>query len=139
MSMSQKVSVQEALLYVMVTMSAADSAMPDNELHSIGDLVKALPVFAGFDGDSIVKVAQACGELLQDPEGLDNILDLIAESLPQRLYDTAYALAVEVAAADGDVPEEELRLLELLRDRLSLDKLTVAAIERSAQARFRVA
>ncbi|NBN64284.1 Tellurite resistance protein TerB [Microvirga tunisiensis] len=137
--MSDKVSVQEALLYVMVTMSAADSSMPDAELGSIGDLVKTLPVFAGFDGNRVVTVAQACGELLQRPDGLDHILEIVADSLSPRLYDTAYALAVEVAASDGTLPDEELRLLEILRDRLNLDKLTVAAIERSAQARFRSA
>lgn len=67
--------------------------------------------------------------------GLEEVLDLIARSLPKKLYDTAYALAVEVAAADLNVGQEELRLLQLLRDRLDLDKLTIAAIERGARAR----
>ena len=44
-------------------------------------------------------------------------------------------MAVEVAAADLKVPDEEIRLLELLRDALNLDKLVTAAIERSARAR----
>ena len=57
--------------------------------------------------------------------------------LPEGLYDTAYSLAVEVAAADLHVEQEELRLLQILRDRLGLDKLTCAAIERGAMARYR--
>jgi hypothetical protein len=44
---------------------------------------------------------------------------------------------VEVAATDLNVNQEELRFLQMLRDRLGLDKLTIAAIERSAQARYR--
>jgi hypothetical protein len=63
------------------------------------------------------------------------MLELIASALPKKLYETAYALAVEVAAADLKVPDEEIRLLELLRDALNLDKLVTAAIERSARAR----
>ena len=59
------------------------------------------------------------------------------DALPHNLYDTAYALAVEIAAADLHVEQEELRLLQLLRDRLGLDKLTCAAIERGAMARYR--
>jgi hypothetical protein len=103
----------------------------------IGDLVNTLPVFRDFDAERLVAVAEACGALLQGEEGLDAVLSIIAVSLPQRLYDTAYALAVEVAAADLHVEQEELRFLQLLRDALDLDKLTVAAIERGAQARYR--
>ena len=64
-------------------------------------------------------------------------LTMIADALPSKLYDTAYALAVEVAAADLEVAQEELRFLQLLRDKLALDKLVVAAIERGARARLR--
>ena len=65
------------------------------------------------------------------------MLDVVADALPQKLHDTAYAMAVEVAATDLSVNQEELRFLQMLRDRLGLDKLTIAAIERSAQARYR--
>jgi hypothetical protein len=77
------------------------------------------------------------GALLQDEDGLDRVLDIIATSLPPRLHETAYALTVEVAAADLHVEQEELRFLQMLRDKLDLDKLTVAAIERGARARYR--
>ena len=66
------------------------------------------------------------------------MLALIADCLPDKLYETAYALGVEVAAVDLSVEQEELRFLQLLRDRLKLDKLTIAAIERGARARHQV-
>ncbi len=127
----------EALIYAMVTLSASDRQMTDPELMKIGDIVNTLPIFSGFDGEKLVGVAKACGALLQDDDGLEKVLAVIAASLPPRLYDTAYALTVEVAAADLHVEQEELRFLQMLRDRLDLDKLTVAAIERGAQARYR--
>ena len=135
--MKKDVSIQEALIYVMVIMSAADSSMTDSELASMGDIVKSLPVFKGYNEDDIISAAQRCGLVLQEPNGLDSILTLIADTLPSKLYDTAYAVAVEVAAADLNLRQEELRLLQMLRDRFNLDKLTVAAIERGAQARYR--
>ena len=73
------------------------------------------------------------GETLQVVDGFPAVGDV----LPAKLYDTAYALGVEVAAADLHVEKEELRILQLLRDRFKLDKLTVAAIERGAIARHR--
>jgi len=131
------VSPHEALIYAMVTLAAADQAMTDNELMKIGDIVKTLPIFRDFDREGLVKAAEACGAILQKEDGLDEILDVIANTLVPRLYETAYALAVEVAAADLHVEQEELRFLQLLRDRLDLDKLTVAAIEHSARVRYR--
>jgi hypothetical protein len=98
-------------------------------------IVRHMPVFMGYDADRLAKAAEACGELLSDDEGLEKLLELVAAALPRRLYETAYALAVEVAAADLKVPDEEIRLLEMLRDAFDLDKLVTAAIERAARAR----
>jgi len=53
------------------------------------------------------------------------------------LQDTAYAVAVDVTSVDLHLEQEELRFLEMLRDRLDLDRLTTAAIEVSARARHR--
>jgi tellurite resistance protein len=133
--MAGTVSPHSALIYVMVTMSAVDTTMTDAELRKIGSIVETLPAFKDFDEDDLVREAEACGRLLSKEGGLKEVLDLIAHSLPKSRYDTAYALAVEVAAADLSVGQEELRLLQMLRDRLDLDKLTVAAIERGARAR----
>jgi hypothetical protein len=69
--------------------------------------------------------------------GLDGVLDAAVAALPERLHDTAYALAVEVAVVDVQLPQEELRLLEMVRDRLEVDRLVTAAIEASARARMR--
>ncbi len=137
MSMNEPISVQEALIYVMVIVSASDNEMTDKELATIGDVVKMLPVFQGYDGARIIPAAQRCGDILQEDNGLQLVLELVGDVLPHKLYDTAYALAVEVAAADLHVEKEELRILQLLRDRFRLDKLTVAAIERGAIARHR--
>lgn len=131
------ISPQDALVYIMITTSAADTTMTDAELDSIGNVVRRLPVFRGFDTARLPQLANACYQLLADEDGLEKILDLAHAVLPEKLYDTAYALAVEVAAADLHVEQEELEFLQMLRDRWTLDELTVAAIERSARVRFR--
>ena len=52
------------------------------------------------------------------------------------ICETAYALACDVAAVDGEATQEELRVLELMRHRLNIDRLIAAGIERGARARF---
>ena len=67
--------------------------------------------------------------------GLDNVLEAIAVSLPDHMRETAYVLACEVAATDETVRAEEARFLQLLAQHLKLDRLTTAALERAAVAR----
>ncbi|MBU4531221.1 MAG: tellurite resistance TerB family protein [Hoeflea sp.] len=135
--MPSRITAHDALIYLMVTMSAVDKAMNDAELARIGRLVTFLPVFDGFDEERLIEVTRAAAELLTGPEGLDIVLEVVRDAVPHKFYDTAYALAVEIASADYNIQQEEIRLLQMLRDRLGLDKLTCAAIERSAMARFR--
>ncbi len=127
---------QTALIYTMVMVSAADREMTDPELQTIGDIVKHLPVFADYDLSSLTQTAQDCAQLLADPDGLDKALAMIGEALPDKLRETAYALACDVAAADRKVTQEELRLLEWLRHGLDISRLNAAAIEHGAKVRY---
>lgn len=130
-----KPTPHDALIHIMVIMSAADRSMTDNELAKMGTIIKSLPVFKGYDVDHLVESAAQCSAILQEDDGLDQIIDNALEALPKKLYETAYALAVEVAAADLHLEQEELRLLQIMRDRFDLDRLACAAIERGARAR----
>jgi hypothetical protein len=60
---------------------------------------------------------------------------LIKGGLPKKLRETAYAVALEFAAADLDVKPEETRFLDMLSESLELDRLTTTAIERGIRAR----
>ena len=124
-----------ALVYTMVLVSAADNNMPDVELQSIGDMVMHLPVFRDFDRGKLTQITSECAKLLQDKDGLEKALGAVKEALPDKLRETAYALACDVAAADGKVTQEESRLLEMIRFRLNIGRLPAAAIERGSRAR----
>lgn len=130
-------SPQDGLIYLMVVTAAADRQISVAELNRIGDLVERLPVFSGFDMSQLEKKANACVEMTNRNGDLEQVLDQIIAALPKRLHDTAYALAVEVAAVDLELEQEELRWLEMIRDHLDLDRLTTAAIETAAKARLR--
>jgi len=133
--MTEPLDHHDALIYAMVTTSAVDRTMTDAELGRIGEIVSQLPVFADYDSSKLVDASQSCGEVLGQDDGLQTVLRMIRSSVPAKLRETAYALALEVAAADLSVGAEEVRFLELLRDALELDNLTTAAIERGIRAR----
>lgn len=131
----EEITPQEALIYLMVMISAADASMSDAELGAIGEVCRKFPLFAAFDQERLPDVARACAEVMGGPNGLDRVLDIAENALPHKLRETAYAAVIEVAAADEHVEQEELRALQLIRDKLGLDRLVTVAIERSARAR----
>lgn len=128
-----------AIIYTMVLVSAADTDMTDAELQIIGDVVNHLPVFRDYDRKRLTKDLKECAQLLGKDDGLEAVLKAIKGGVPQKLRETAYVVACDVAAADGEASQEELRLLEILRNRLGIDRLIAAAIERGARARFATA
>jgi tellurite resistance protein len=125
-----------ALIYTMVIVSAADSELPEAELRIIGDIVGDLPIFRDFDQAELPRVLNDCTELIGRENGLEETLTAIKAALPAKLRETAYAIACDLVAADGEASQEELRILELIRHRLNLERLVAAAIERGARARF---
>jgi len=127
----------DALIHLMIVAASSDSAMTERELLRIKALIDRLPVFADFDRSRLEAVANACADTLNGPDGLDRLIDTAIAAIPEKLQDTAYALAVEVTAVDLHLEQEELRYLEMLRDKLQLDRLTTAAIEVAARARHR--
>lgn len=130
-------SPQDALVAVMVAVSASDERPTTRELMSITRMVDTLPVFEGYDRDRLRPVSQTVFDLFTEEDGLDALFGLVKDALPPALYETAYALACDVAAADGHAFQAELQFLLELRHEMGVERLHAAAIERGSSARHR--
>ena len=132
---TDSMTAQDALAALMITVSAADGNMRTSELIKINSTINNLPVFSDYDADRLPRVTSTVMDLLDQDDGLEALFGLIRDTLPERLFETAYALSCDVAAADGKIGETEARMLEEIRDELEIDRLHAAAIERGARAR----
>lgn len=126
---------QDSLAAVMIAVSASDEDIRTSELVKITNAINNLPVFAGYDTDKLSGISRLVFDLFEQEEGLDALFGLIRDALPEKLYETAYALACDVAAADGSIAGPEARMLEEIRHELNVDRLHAAAIERGSRAR----
>ncbi|MEM8772001.1 MAG: tellurite resistance TerB family protein [Pseudomonadota bacterium] len=126
---------QEAVIYLMVMTSASDGAINDAELRTIGRVVRSFPLFSEADETGLVKMAEACGALMSSDGGLHKVLAAAASALPKHLGETAYAAVVDVVTADENIDVTEIRVLELIREALSIEDAGAEAIEHSARAR----
>lgn len=130
-------STHDALIHLMVVAASSDMTISPSEIERIDALIDQSPVFDGFDRSRLVAVANDCVDRVNDGGDIETVLDEAVAAIPPRLHDTAYALAIEITAVDLHLEQEELRLLEMIRDRLELDRLVTAAIEVAARARYR--
>lgn len=130
-------SPQDALVAVMVGVSASDAPPTARELMSIQRMIDTLPVFVDYDRDRLQIVGRTVFDLFTEEDGLDALFGLVRDALPPSLRETAYALACDVAAADGHAFQAELRFLQELRHEMDVDRLHAAAIERGSSARHR--
>ena len=128
-------SPEDALVAIMIAASASDETIRTAELVAIERIVGHLPAFADYDDARIKGVANTVFDLFTEEDGLDQLFAAVREVLPRRNWETAYALACDVVAADGETRETELRMLEEMRYEFELDRLHAAAIERGARAR----
>lgn len=135
MNETPSLTAQDALCALMIAVSASDEQIRTAELLKITNIINNLPVFADYDADKVPVVSRIVFDLFEQEDGLDALFGLVREALPERMFETAYAMCCDVAAADGDIAQSELRLLEEMRYELNIDRLHAAAIERGARAR----
>ena len=115
MSDTPSMTAQDALCAVMIAVSVSDEHIQTSELVKITNIINNLPVFANYDADHAPRVSRTVFELFAEEDGLDALFGLIRDALPERLNETAYALACDVAAADGEIAQSELRMLEEIK------------------------
>lgn len=125
----------EALVLTMVLVSVADGSMTDREIGIMSAQVQTLQAFEGFTTHRLADVTDAAVSLLNEEEGLAHAGRLIRAALPNKLRETAYALACEVVAGGRGARNQSLDMLEFVRGELRLDPLISAAIERGVRAR----
>ncbi len=128
-------TAQDALVALMIAVSVSDQDIRTSELIKINNAVNHLPIFAEYDEGRLPRMSELIFDLLEQEDGLDALFGLIRDALPEKLFETAYALSCDVAAADGRIEGPEARMLEEIRLELDIDRLHAAAIERGARAR----
>ena len=128
-------SPQDALVAIMIAEGTSHRGVTKIEFVSIIKIVEHLPIFKDYDVSRVKIIAESVYDIFEEEDGLDALFGLVRDVLPERLNETAYALACDVAAADGRMAETELRLLAEIRNELNVDRLAGAAIERGARAR----
>ena len=80
----------------------------------MADVVRSWPVFNSFDIETLPETARRIATALEAEDGLEVLFGDMQSALSAQLCETGYALACEMAAADGVLTDEEMQVLELV-------------------------
>jgi hypothetical protein len=128
----------DSLIYTMTLSAAVSGDITDKELNVIKYLFTTLPVFENSNNDHLSKKMLESLEVIKSEPNIENITDLISESLENNsnLKKTAYIIAIEIMMADLEVTEESHRVLELLENSFGLDTLETSSIKHTMKFRY---
>jgi tellurite resistance protein len=136
MRSQDSINAPEALVLIMVLVSAADGGMTDREIGVMSALVQTLPAFEDFTTSELTDVTERAVGLLHEDDGLAHAGRLMRAALTGKLRETAYFLGCEVVAGGDGAQRQSLDMLEFVRGELGLDTLISTAIERGVRARY---
>lgn len=133
----QPITLHTALIYLMILVAGSDQELQEVEMARIGQIVRRYPVFEGFNMETLIPALRDCAGILDRDDGLETVFGLIESAIDEEWAETAYCIACDVAAADGDLGADERRILDSVRATLQVERLAAAAIERATAARWR--
>lgn len=107
-------SKQEAMVAVMLAISAADGNISDEEIEDLITRLRRLRLFSGLTDDQLIAATNRPFDLLRKG-GPDELIRSACPALPQQLRESAFAIAVDLAFSDGSVADEEKQLIEKLQ------------------------
>jgi hypothetical protein len=129
-------TAQDAIILCLLTAAAVDGAPQNAEITLIEAIANTTPALAANSSDDYARMMEIGLALIGGPEGLESMFSLTTRRLNAKERETCFAIVVEFIARNGKIAPEEMRFLDLLSDHFSLDKLTRAAIEKSARIRL---
>lgn len=117
---------QRAVMTIVISALLADGDADDEEVARMRSMCERSTIFNANSKDADDKVIEFALRVIRQ-QGLQAV-DSAAKALPASLRETAFAYAVEVVLADGQVGEEEEAFIDALAQQLRIDEGLAQAI-----------
>lgn len=119
LSPEQKRAQQEAVAGVLLAMAYADGLVAPSEIRLLVDSLDRMKLFYGVEPERIEWMSEGIFERVKSLGTVPYIKETIP-AVPKDLYQTVYALAVDMMLVDGVVHEKEKELLGQLQPLLGI-------------------
>ncbi len=103
----------EAFAAITLACVTADGYIASEETEAVMTSLSRMELFRSYSDDVLTRLFDKLGGIVKR-QGKDALLKTAIISLPHHLHDTAFAIAADLILADGEVAEEEEKLLHEL-------------------------
>ncbi|NJL01790.1 MAG: tellurite resistance TerB family protein [Spirulinaceae cyanobacterium SM2_1_0] len=126
----------EAFAALLLLIIAADGQLTAEESSHLDVTLSRMHLFHGYPRDFLPQTFTKLCTLLNEV-GTESLLTAAIAALPRDLYDTTYAIALDLAYVDGSIHPAEQALLERLQTSLALPAATVTLLQEATAIRHK--
>ncbi|MEM6676610.1 MAG: tellurite resistance TerB family protein [Pseudomonadota bacterium] len=119
--------VPRAIMAPAVSAMLADGVPAAEEISQLSNLCLFSPIFAHLAPERLAEMVREIQSEIVDRGGR-TVLEEAAATLPPALRETAFCFAVRIAMADGTIPANEEKALEVIAGILGLSGVTATTI-----------
>ena len=113
-------SQSEAILAVLASAVAVDGMLGTEEVRTLEQVLATARWSLGLTEQAVAAAAQQGREVIAK-HGLPAVLSASADAIPRDLHPTIFALAVDLALADGRLGSQEATFIDHLQAALHID------------------
>lgn len=126
---SSELSLGPAEAFAAITLIAvgADGYVADTEVQAISTILNRMHLFRTYPGEVMRRMIDRLLSILQR-QGTEALFNAAVAALPHDLQETAFAVTTDIILADGEVTEEEEKLLNDLYRALEISEEVAAKI-----------
>lgn len=114
-----KLSKEEAFVAVSLVSVAADGVITEEEARGLFVQLYRMKMFSGYNDNQMSSMFNKLINIIKK-KGMDSLVVMAKESLPEDMKATAFAVATDLALADGEIAEEEKMLLTKIQQSLGI-------------------
>lgn len=118
-STPQALNEQEAFLGLIISIVAADGHISEEEINDFNSVANKSNILRSMSGNQFRSTIDNLIRIL-NRNGFDKLVELSVAGLPAKYREGTFAVACDLACSDGYIDGEEERLLEQLKEKLSI-------------------
>jgi tellurite resistance protein len=110
---SEKLNAAESFAAIALAAVASDGYLSDEEAQSIPFILSRMKLFQGYSDEMMRRLFDKLLSKMKK-DGVGALILLAKDTLPEKLRETAFAIATDLVLADGVVTPEEKAFLDEL-------------------------
>lgn len=114
-----KLSKEESFASIVLAAIAADGVITEEEANGLVVGLVRMKTYAGYNGNQLGAMLNKLIGIIRK-QGLDNLINMAKEGLPAEMRETAFAVATDLALADGEIANQEKDILTKIQQALGI-------------------